>query len=129
MVKMDLENMIREYFRKRPEVIAVYLFGSYATGQDRHGSDVDLGILLEREALVKIWEVTDQYVVGIGRILRRDVHPVVLNTAGESLLAQVFRKGKLLLVNDPAELSRFRMTAFAKIADFGDYRRRVEKKN
>lgn len=29
-----------------PEVQGIYLFGSYADGTHRHGSDVDLGLLL-----------------------------------------------------------------------------------
>jgi predicted nucleotidyltransferase len=126
IVSMKVENKIQEYFRDRPEVIAVYLFGSYAEGHERRGSDVDLGILLERGALANTGDITDEYVVGLGRVLRRDVHPVVLNTASESLLSQVFSKGRLLVVNDSEKLSRFRTNAFSKIAEFGDYKRSAQ---
>ena len=34
-----------EIFRRYPEILAVYLFGSYADGTARPDSDIDLGIL------------------------------------------------------------------------------------
>jgi len=32
--------------------------------------------------------------VELSRILRKDIHPVILNSAGEELLRQIFLKGK-----------------------------------
>ena len=43
-----LEEKIKAYFKSKKEVIAVYLFGSYAAGREHHLSDIDIGILLDR---------------------------------------------------------------------------------
>jgi len=43
-----LEEKIRAYFLNKKEVVAVYLFGSYAEGRECHLSDIDIGILLDR---------------------------------------------------------------------------------
>ena len=47
---MNMENPLieknRAYFTGKIEVVAVYLFGSYAEGKARESSDADLGILL-----------------------------------------------------------------------------------
>ena len=72
--------------------------------------------------------LTDQLIVDLSRLTRKDLHLVVLNRAGEMLLKQVLGKGRLVFVNDPKTLSRFKMTAVARIADFGDYFRLFERR-
>ena len=39
------ERIIANYFREKPGVAAVYLFGSVAKGRPGRGSDVDIGVL------------------------------------------------------------------------------------
>ncbi len=39
-------HQIKEHLSKRPEVLAGYLYGSYARGEQVRGSDVDIGVLL-----------------------------------------------------------------------------------
>ena len=51
---------------------------------------------------------------------------IVLNFAGERLLLQVFSKGKCISVNNPKKLAVFRMTSYAKIADFGFYHQKIK---
>jgi predicted nucleotidyltransferase len=41
---VDIEQLVR-VFARHPEVMAVYLFGSYAEGRQRPESDIDLAIL------------------------------------------------------------------------------------
>ena len=43
-----LSKIISDYFKNKDEVIAVYLFGSYAYGKNQPFSDIDIGILLNR---------------------------------------------------------------------------------
>jgi hypothetical protein len=62
----------------------------------------------------------------LGRILRKDIHPVILNSAGEELLRQIFSNGKCLLINNPKEFSRFKMVMFSRIADFAYYRTKMQ---
>ena len=45
-----------------------------------------------------------------------------MNTASEELLRQIFSKGRCLIVKDEKVLAYFKMTAFARIADFSYYR-------
>ena len=43
-----MQEEIAKYFGTKKEVIAVYLFGSFAEGKERPFSDIDIGILLDR---------------------------------------------------------------------------------
>ena len=121
-----IEDKIRDYFKNKREVIAVYLFGSYAAGKEQHFSDIDIGILLERHQIDTGKEIITKYLVELARILRKDIHPVILNLASEELLKQIFIKGKCILTRDSKKLARFRMMKFVEIADFTYYRDQMQ---
>lgn len=122
----QISQKIVDYFQSRREVIAVYLFGSYARGKERVMSDVDIGILLDESDPDVYRTKKVEYGVDLARILRKDIDPVILNRAGLVLLRQIFSKGKCILIHDARKLARHRMVLFAKIADFGYYRRRMQ---
>ena len=116
-----IESRIKDYFNNRAHVAAVYLFGSHAAGKERSYSDVDIAILFKTRDPDVILNLIDTYLVDLSRLLKKDIHPVVLNNAGELLLRQIFKKGKCIVVNDQRQLASFRMSAFAKIFDFSYY--------
>jgi uncharacterized protein len=118
----NLTDTINAYFRTKPEIAAVYLFGSFAQGKQHASSDLDLAILFkdhhQHPRCVAAAQRLDRYLVELSRLLRKDPHLVTMNTAGEILLKQIFSKGRCILVNDPKALSLFTMAAYARIADF-----------
>ena len=123
---MELKKAVSAYFADKPEVTAVYLFGSYAKNQQRHMSDIDLGILLKRNHLDQAEKKRTEYHSELSRILRKDIHIVVLNTAGDQLLKQIFNKGKCILNKDPGQLARYKMFMYSKIADFAFYSQKIQ---
>ena len=116
-----LENRIKDYFSNRNNIAAVYLFGSHAIGKERSGSDVDIAILFQNKDPDLIRDSIDRYMVDLSRLLKKDIHPVVLNHGGEALLVQILNKGKCIVVNDQRKLALFKVEAFAKIFDFKYY--------
>ena len=121
----DIEKMLVEYFADRAEVIAVYLFGSYAKGKQRDMSDIDIGILLDENDPEMFRRRRMDYVSGLGRLTRKDVDVVILNSAGEELLKQVLLKGKCILVRDVKKLARAKIVMMSRIAEFGYYKSRM----
>ena len=122
----ELLKNISSYFSNRREVIAVYLFGSYAEGKERPLSDIDIGLLLDRTDHNTIKKVRSKFIVELSRILRKDIHLVILNSAGEELIRQIFLKGKCILVSDPKKTSQYKMVMSAKIAEFAYYRTQMQ---
>ena len=57
----------------------------------------------------------------LSKILRKDIHPVILNSASEQLMKQIFSKGECILINDAKKLSFYKMNMFSKIAEFAYY--------
>jgi predicted nucleotidyltransferase len=125
-MKKKIVTLIKSYFKKKPEVIAVYLFGSYARSTEHRLSDIDVGILLKEKNRDNALEKQIAYMSAISKLLKKDVHSVILNFASEELVRQIIRKGKCILVNDADELSKYKMIMITKIADFSYYRNQMQ---
>ena len=121
-----LIEKLTEYFKNREEVIAVYLFGSYAEGRESPLSDVDIGILITKNDRFFSREKRNRYIIELAKILIKDIHPVILNSASEELMRQIFLKGKCILINDSKKLSRYKMVTLSKIAEFAQYRDQMQ---
>lgn len=95
MVRTALVAFV-DRLRERPEVLAVVLFGSFASGRAALGSDVDLLIILsedQRRFLDRIPDyVSDAFPVAL------EVFPYTLGEvqAGQPLAAEALRTGKIL---------------------------------
>jgi len=121
-----LEEKLKSYFENKEEVIAVYLFGSYAVGKEQTFSDVDLGILFDEMDKDLSFKRRTDYLIELGRLLRKDIHPVILNSASEELLRQIFSNGKCILINDAKKLAAHKMVMLVKIAEFAYYRSQIQ---
>ena len=122
----ELIEKLIAYFKTKPNIIAVYLFGSYAKGKEHHSSDIDIGLLFDTRDPVLLKKNVDTVMLDLSKILRKDIHPVILNFAGEELLRQVFLKGKCILVRNPKKLAYYKMTAFSRIVDFAYYKNQMQ---
>ncbi|MEW6218596.1 MAG: nucleotidyltransferase domain-containing protein [Thermodesulfobacteriota bacterium] len=123
---VQLGRQLAEYFSFRPEVLAVYVFGSVAAGRERPGSDVDIAVLLQSARNLDRKALLDQWLPDLCRLLRRDVDILVLNDASDVARMQVFRRGRLVLAVDPGQLARFRMTSLVQYLDFLPHLRRMQ---
>ena len=121
-----LTQQVTSYFADRPEVIAVYVFGSYAAGTQKRFSDLDIGVLLDQQFMPDAGELQIQYMTDLSRTMLKDVHAVILNNASEGLMKQIFKKGECLLTNDRKKLAVFRMVMTARIVDFEYYRKKMQ---
>ena len=70
---------IENFFQDKPEVVAVYLFGSYAEKRERDFSDIDIGILINGTNEELLIEKRNTYMTKLGRILKKDIHPVIFS--------------------------------------------------
>jgi len=115
-----ISKHIADYFIGNADVIAVYLYGSYAAGKHTSTSDIDLGIVLDLEKieLDQFSARRDRFLLDLSRILRKEIHLVLLNTAGEGLLSQVFKKGNCVFVGNKRKLTLFKAKMLLKIVDF-----------
>ncbi|MGD8860050.1 MAG: nucleotidyltransferase domain-containing protein [Myxococcales bacterium] len=107
----EIESVLAEHFRGQPEVAAVYLYGSVATGRAREDSDVDVGVLYRTPPRPTL---LDQPYLDEGELaerLGRPVQIVVLNAAPPDLVHRILRDGVLVVEADPSARIAFEVRA------------------
>ena len=85
---MSIQENITTFFEYEKDIVAVYLFGSYADGRERASSDVDLAIFFDNRDREIVNQMLDKYLVALSRNLRKDAHLTAMDFAGEELLKQ-----------------------------------------
>ena len=117
----SIETLIQSTLVPHPEVRLAILFGSLATGQGRHDSDVDLAIdvgqPLEIEAKMTL-------MAELAECTGRPVDLIDLQTIGEPLLGQILKHGKRILGEDGLYAELIKRHVFDE-ADFMPYYRRI----
>ncbi len=125
---MNIEQTITEYFSKQPEVIAVYLFGSYARNRSRLDSDVDLAILFASNIKPELfYNLEMKYFQELSRKIPKNFDVVNLNRAGELLVYEVFRLGFLIYQRDPVKRLEYQARRICGYLDFSPLMFRMRK--
>lgn len=119
-------DRIVECCRSRESILAVYLFGSQASGRVGPSSDMDVAILLDQEGADDFPLL--EFTASLQRRCRRPVDVVVLNRAGELLKYEVRRHGRLLYDRDPAKRKAFHVAGRKSFEDFLHLHRRYVRK-
>lgn len=110
MTQQDICERLTRFLTRRAtgdDVVAAYLFGSVARGDDAAGSDVDLALLYRRDPPPTFAALPLRLAGDVERLLGRHADVVTLNTAPVDLCARVLRDGVLLLDRDPSRRIAF----------------------
>ena len=107
-----IESELKSFFATTPgDAVAVYLYGSVARGTAREDSDVDVGVLLEKEPPRTLKGLKLDLEADLESLLEVPVQLVVLNRAPPDLIHRVLRDGKLVLDRDRSKRIRFEVKA------------------
>ncbi len=105
-----------------PAAIAVYLFGSAASGTNRPDSDVDVAILLT-ESLDPVTRFDMQE--RLASVLARPVDLVDLRSASTVMAMQVITTGRVLHESDPSARGLFEDRVFGAYVRLNEERRGI----
>lgn len=98
--------------KDNPQIIFAYIFGSYAKGKAKEGSDLDIAVWV-KEPVDKL-----ELITALGEAVHKEVDVVILNTAPPLLRHQVMRYGRVLFCKDRKELVRFKVWTMKEYEDF-----------
>lgn len=125
----QLKSVILQALKGMP-IIAVYLFGSQATGRVGPLSDYDVAVLFDESGIKKgqLFDARLETIAKLTNALKTDrVDTVVLNEAPSTLAMNIISYGKLLLsTNEPARIA-FESRTIAEFLDRDYYERRYNK--
>lgn len=119
--KVIVEALASHLHESHGELLAAYLFGTFATRDPF--SDIDMGVLLREEVDSPI-EYELGLEVELERIARKPVDVRILNHAPPAFCREVIRQRRVLLDRNPAARADFEALVIKKCADFMPYRRR-----
>lgn len=112
MIKIlkEIDEVITE-IKKKKEVDAIYLFGSYATGRTKPTSDVDICVIAKKDIQKGAKEeILSNSSKKIDMAMFWDLPPVIR--------WRVLKEGKLLYEKNPLTLHRIKIEALKSYLDF-----------
>ena len=104
--KVDLLNLLKDYFNEKEGVAFAFLFGSAAKGGVRREGDIDIAVYfrpekdIEWENFNKTYKEENKIGLDLERLLKKEVDLIVLNRARAILADEIIRKGKPILIKD-----------------------------
>ena len=117
----DTDDQLRAVLSAFPQIVLALLFGSFAQGRQRPGSDIDIAVAAHHD-LTAIEAIA--LVEALAERTGRPVDLVDLRRVAEPLLGQILRHGRRLLGSDRAYGELISRHLFDQ-ADFMPYRARV----
>lgn len=124
---------IRSFFRARGTsgVVSVYLFGSHARGAAHRESDVDVGVLLSRQAFPSAASRFDERVGMTAELIDaldcNEVDVVILNDAPPLFARHVVLEGERVYCSDPSGDRDFVRDTQLRAADLAPFLRRTRR--
>lgn len=104
---------LKSFLESKENVLAAFLFGSYAKDMTHRDSDIDIAIYFKPSSNnieyeeEKSYEGEDELWSEIEKILEIKTDMVVLNRASSTLADSIIKDGKLLLLKDSKYFARF----------------------
>ena len=98
--KKEIENKISNYFSKRKEISAVYIFGSFNTDRFNQNSDLDLALIYSQELdKFKRFDLKLELMAGLEKLIKLEVDVVDFENVDLKLKHQIL-DGKLIFCSD-----------------------------
>lgn len=130
-MKIDAKDLakIRKYFKKQPTVAAVYLYGSFAKGEAKKDSDIDLGIVFLRKKKREQPFLLPQLVFAdeLTKILKRKVEIQDLDDCSLSFAYRVISEGKVLVGKEASRRVEFEVDVMRRYFDLQNFYQEYEK--
>jgi uncharacterized protein len=122
----ELDNLLRvkvvELLKERVKPIIIYVFGSYARGELREDSDIDIAFLSNHSfSSYNVFMLAQK----LADILGRDVDLVDLSNSSTVFKAQVVGRGTVIFCEDEERKIEFQMRVFKEYAMLNEDRQVV----
>ena len=123
-----LAAALTERLRAEPAVVAAWVFGSVARGEETPSSDLDVAIFVDRRARpTRLDDLPLGLEADLAQIAGREVQVVVVDWAPPDLVHRVLRDGVRLVDRDRAKRIRFEVDARNRFFDMQPIWRRYRR--
>lgn len=116
-------NKIVNYFEDKPNIAAIYMFGSTAKDKDQPRSDIDIAVMFENYRPEKEGLSFLSYVADMEGLTEKEIDLVNYNSANPLLRHQIIKNGQLL--TEKNTLARVELMVRAMI-DYEEYQQYLD---
>lgn len=120
ILKEDMDNLVEEF-----NISLIYVFGSFAKGDNTKSSDIDVAFLLNKD----IDGYTKLNLLGklVDIFKREDIDLVILNQVNEILQFQVIKYGKIIYMDSLYNKVVYESRTMSKYMDMEHFRKTQQK--
>ncbi|VVH54835.1 hypothetical protein BAZOLSSOX_2077 [uncultured Gammaproteobacteria bacterium] len=99
-----MNKIIIEHLQQIPQLLAIYIFGSIASGENIESSDIDIAFLAQDKLdNIARWDLSQKLSI----VLQCDVDLVDLRRCSEVFRFQIISNGKLIYTKDEKKIQAF----------------------
>jgi predicted nucleotidyltransferase len=118
---MNFEKTVK-LLKEKLNCEVIILFGSYARGDQRPDSDVDIAIKTKKEISKKeIFELTQE----LEQLLKKDVDLVDLNAISDSFRYEILMNGQILYCEDNYQFDLYKLDMFREYLELNESRKDI----
>ena len=118
---MNFEEVIK-LLKKKFNCEVVILFGSYARGDQRPDSDVDIAIKTKKKISKKeIFEMTQE----LEQLLKKDIDLIDLNAISDSFRYEILMNGQTLYCEDSYQFDLYKLDMFREYLELNESRKDI----
>lgn len=118
----EVQEILKEYFQKHPEIEVAYIFGSKALGRENLLSDIDIALLIDRERIkeeIYPYGYKAHILADLLQLLKtNDVDLVILDEANPLLRHRILYFGKIIYSRDERKRIKFQVDTINKYNDY-----------
>ncbi|MCX7793994.1 MAG: nucleotidyltransferase domain-containing protein [Thermodesulfovibrionales bacterium] len=116
---IDTEKLI-DILKDYPYIASAYLFGSVATGKTGPLSDIDIAVLIKKEAPQgrELLHELDYIAYKIEKIFKKPVDIIPMNNKGLIFQHNILKTGRLIYDNDPSFRIKYVSNLISAYCDF-----------
>lgn len=111
-------NKCKNILMKHDKIVFAYIFGSYAKGNIREDSDIDIAIYLKDN--IDTYEYLDMK-MELSEVFKREVDLVILNDATPLLKYEIYKNNILLFTNDKSMENKYKVKTLFEYNDMKRY--------
>ena len=101
---------------------AIILFGSYARGDQRADSDIDIAIKSDSDiSKQELFDMTEK----LEQVLKKDVDLVDLNAISDSFRYEILMNGKVLYCKDSFQFDLYKLDMFREYLELNESRKTI----
>jgi len=119
MIIPSVESLTQSVQQVLPKCKAAWMFGSFARGESRADSDIDVAVMFEPSAQTDVWQLRQQ-AQALASQWGREVDLVNIRDVSPVLQFEIIQSNQRLFAKDAEQADNFELFAMSQYRDYNE---------